>query len=157
MASQIIGVFIVCWTVCLSADRRKHQSSASLAFVRIIHRWPTGELPIQKDSNAENVFIWWRHHVFWNELYNLISVVKDETCLLVRCVYFPTIYHHYTRYKILDKLSELFLTPCFSIWQETFKIPMFDNAWLPRNWISNLLLSHSPKRKLGCASAMLLL
>ena len=40
MASQIIRVFIVCWTVCSGADQRKHQSSASLAFVRGIHRWP---------------------------------------------------------------------------------------------------------------------
>ena len=40
MASQITGVLIVCSTVCLGADQRKHQSSASLAFVRGIHRWP---------------------------------------------------------------------------------------------------------------------
>ena len=40
MVSQITGVSIVCWTVCSGADQRKHQSSASLAFVRGIHRWP---------------------------------------------------------------------------------------------------------------------
>ena len=40
MASQITGVSIVCITVCSGADLRKHQSSASLAFVRGIHRWP---------------------------------------------------------------------------------------------------------------------
>ena len=31
---------IVCSAVCSGADRRKHQRSASLAFVRGIHRWP---------------------------------------------------------------------------------------------------------------------
>ena len=31
---------IVCSTVCWSVDQRKHQSSASLDFVRGIHRWP---------------------------------------------------------------------------------------------------------------------
>ena len=36
------------------ADQRKHQSSAPLAFVRGI--------PSQRASNAENAFIWWRHH-----------------------------------------------------------------------------------------------
>ena len=43
------------------ADQRKHQSSASLAFVRGIHRdqW----IPRTRASNAENVSIWWRHHV----------------------------------------------------------------------------------------------
>ena len=40
MASQITSVSIVCTTVCSGADQRKHQSSASQAFVRGIHRWP---------------------------------------------------------------------------------------------------------------------
>ena len=39
MASQITGVPIVCSTVSSGADQRKHQSSASLAFLRGIHRW----------------------------------------------------------------------------------------------------------------------
>ena len=39
MASQITGVSIVCSSICFDADQRKHQSSASLAFVRGIHRW----------------------------------------------------------------------------------------------------------------------
>ena len=45
MASQIIGVSIVCSTVCSGADHRKHQSSASLAFMRGIHRWPVDSPP----------------------------------------------------------------------------------------------------------------
>ena len=40
MASQITSVSIIYSTVCSNADHRKHQSSASLAFVRGIHRWP---------------------------------------------------------------------------------------------------------------------
>ena len=40
MVSQITGVSIVCSVVCSSTDQRKHQSSASLAFVRGIHWWP---------------------------------------------------------------------------------------------------------------------
>ena len=40
MASQITGVSIVYSTVCSGADQWKHQSSASLAFVRGFHRWP---------------------------------------------------------------------------------------------------------------------
>ena len=39
MASQITGVSVYS-TVVSDADQRKHQSSASLAFVRWIHRWP---------------------------------------------------------------------------------------------------------------------
>ena len=33
------GISVVYWTVCSGADQRKHQSSASLAIVRGIHRW----------------------------------------------------------------------------------------------------------------------
>ena len=40
MASQITGFLYVCSVVCSGADQGKHQSSASLAFVRGIHRWP---------------------------------------------------------------------------------------------------------------------
>ena len=39
MASQITGISIACSTVGSEADQRKHQSSASLAFVRGIHQW----------------------------------------------------------------------------------------------------------------------
>ena len=40
MASQITNLTLVYSAVCPGADQRKHQSSASLAFVRGIHRWP---------------------------------------------------------------------------------------------------------------------
>ena len=40
MASQITSFAIVYSTVYLGADQRKHQTSASLAFVQWIHRWP---------------------------------------------------------------------------------------------------------------------
>ena len=40
MASPIIGVSIVYSTICSGADQRKHQSTASLVYVRRVHRWP---------------------------------------------------------------------------------------------------------------------
>ena len=55
VASQITSLTIVYSTVYSDADQRKHQSSASLAFV-------PGEFPAQMASNAENVSIWWRNH-----------------------------------------------------------------------------------------------
>ena len=68
IASQISSLPIVYSTVYSRCRSKKHPSSASLAFVRGIHQWPVnspvaGEFPAQKDSNAENVFIWWRQHV----------------------------------------------------------------------------------------------
>ena len=44
MASQITSLTIVYSTVYSGVDQRKHQSSASLAFVRGIHRWPVNSL-----------------------------------------------------------------------------------------------------------------
>ena len=40
MASQLTSLKSVYLAVSSGADQRKHQSSASLAFVRGIHRWP---------------------------------------------------------------------------------------------------------------------
>ena len=40
MVSQTTGVSSVYSTICSGVDQRKHQSSASLFFVRRIHRWP---------------------------------------------------------------------------------------------------------------------
>ena len=60
MASQIAGASMVCSTVCSGAEQRKQAP----------HHWPfwgnspvTGEFSSQRASNAENVSIWWRHHV----------------------------------------------------------------------------------------------
>ena len=58
VACQITSFTIVYSTVYSGADQRKHQSSASLAFVREF----TGEFPAQMASTAENVSIWLRHH-----------------------------------------------------------------------------------------------
>ena len=58
IASQITSLASVYSTVC--SDQRKHQSSASLALVRGIHRRPVNSP--HGPSNAENVSIWWRHH-----------------------------------------------------------------------------------------------
>ena len=60
VASQITSITVVYSIVYSGADQRKHQSSASLAFVWGIHR--TGEFPAQMASYKENVSIWWRHH-----------------------------------------------------------------------------------------------
>ena len=52
MATQISSLTIVYSIVYSGADQWKLQSSALLAFLRAIHRWPA-----QMASNAENVSI----------------------------------------------------------------------------------------------------
>ena len=61
IASQMTSFTIVYLTFYSDPDQRKHQSSASLAFV-VGNSPVTGEFPAQMASNAENVSIWWRHH-----------------------------------------------------------------------------------------------
>ena len=56
IASKNTSASIVYSTVCWGPDQRKHKTPMSLALV-------TGEFPSQRASNAENVCIWWRHHV----------------------------------------------------------------------------------------------
>ena len=67
VACQITSLTIVYSTVCLSADQRKHYSSASVAFAG--NSPVTGEFSAQTASYAESVFIWWYHHetvyVWW--------------------------------------------------------------------------------------------
>ena len=61
MASQITSLTIVYSSIYSGADQRKHQSPASLAFVRGFFtgdRW----FPAYRASNADNVSIRWRHH-----------------------------------------------------------------------------------------------
>ena len=80
MVSQITGVSIVYWTVCSGVDQKKHQSSASLAFVRGIHRWS-----VRRATTAENVTIscigsrfhawnWWFFYSIITFLYTKYSV-----------------------------------------------------------------------------------
>ena len=86
MASQITGATSVYSIVCAGADQRKYQSSASLDFVRGIHRWPVNS-PARRASNTENVSIWWRHHAteasgFIKDLYTCYTINIETRGLL---------------------------------------------------------------------------
>ena len=64
MASQITSLTIVYSTLYSGVDQRKHQSSASLAFVRRIHRWPVNSPhkgPITRKMFAFDDVIRWIH------------------------------------------------------------------------------------------------
>ena len=67
MASQITSLTIVYSTVYSGADQRRHQSSASLAFVRGIHRWPVNsphEGPVTRNMVPfDDIIIWSRIRV----------------------------------------------------------------------------------------------
>ena len=76
-------------TVGPGADQRKDQSSASLASVRGVHRWRVN-YPPKKASNAENVSIWWRHHVVLDiHLTHFILTLHLATTKTILLVLFP--------------------------------------------------------------------
>ena len=56
MASQITSLTIVHSTVYSNVDQRKHQSSAPLAFVRGIHRWPVNSSHKLSDTRKRFAF-----------------------------------------------------------------------------------------------------
>ena len=76
MASQITSLTIVYSTVYSGTDQRKHQNSASLVFVRGIHRWPVNSPhkgPVtRKMFPFDNVIM-----SFWYPNENLIHLYKS--------------------------------------------------------------------------------
>ena len=63
VVSQIISVTIVYSTIHSGADQRKHQSSASLTFVRGIPRWPVNspsKWPVMRKMFPFDDVIMWR-------------------------------------------------------------------------------------------------
>ena len=97
MASQVTSFRVVYSTVHSDADQRKHQSFASLAFVRGIHRWPV-DSPHERPSNAENVSIWWRYHVclvyYKTDVSSSIIAISEENNLRILILQiFPRVLH----------------------------------------------------------------
>ena len=86
MASQITNITIVYSTVYSAADQRKYQSSASLAFVRGIHRWPVNsphKWPVTREMFPfdDVILVPCRHMVtldhneYWG-LNNMVTIVR---------------------------------------------------------------------------------
>ena len=137
MASQITSLTIVYSTVYSDADQSKHQSSASLAFVR----W-TGEFPAEMASNAENVSIWWRHHV----LYWAASYIKA----IVPCIptqnlqYQPANCRPFPLHRICSRHYICYFAPVSKPWRHNignaFRIT---GPWWEK-WISHGCISFTP-------------
>ena len=98
MASQITSLTILYSTVYSGADQRKHQSSASLAFVRGIHRWPVNsphKWPVTRKSfpfddvilyNLKQHLIIATHCRYWLATLWELAVLKDHwSCPMGQC------------------------------------------------------------------------
>ena len=108
IVSQITSLTIVYSTVYSGADQRKHQSSASLAFVRGIHQGLVNS-PHKWPVTLKNVPIWWRHHVM------------DECCLgninIIICMW-----HVAWCYDIFQKLWRPFRVRFTILWYLYFSL-----------------------------------
>ena len=86
IVSQITGVSMVCSTVSSGADQRKHQTSASLVFVRRIERWPVNfpykETVIRKKFIFDDVIfpMWKTHQCPMLPIHLLPRVQKTYSC-----------------------------------------------------------------------------
>ena len=80
MASQNTAVSIVYPIVCSGADQTKKTSKLRVTGLCEGNSPVTGEFPAQMASNAENVSIWWRHHVcfpFFRECHGTVDLFVD--------------------------------------------------------------------------------
>ena len=96
MASQITSLTVVYSTVYSDADQRN---------IKAPRHWPlcgeftgTGEFPAQRASYAENVSIWWRHHVlFISNVYAYITwfiYLVQHTTYGIICKQMPWQWRH---------------------------------------------------------------
>ena len=69
MASQITSLTSVYWIVYSGTDQRRHQSSASLAFVRGIHRSPV--------NSPQKVPVTWKMSPF-DDVIMILPVMRDH-------------------------------------------------------------------------------
>ena len=108
LVSQSTGVSIVYSTVCSGAYQRKHQSSASLAFVRGIQRWPvnsphkgtvTRKMFPFHDISVIMRFTWTTHfspsqatyHEYLGEIYRILFYFFEIYYRLFQSWLFPVI------------------------------------------------------------------
>ena len=138
MASQITDVSNVYSMVCLGADQRILQSSASLAFVRRIHRWPfnffyilsklqyhqaiskflcnSHTLVIEtclhiNPKHSENAFIWC--HWSWNAFSPIVNEIS--CCFLKKMFKFTKNLGILRCRKIIFYYQKLQLLQCLSL------------------------------------------
>ena len=77
IASQITSLTIIYLTIYSDADQRKHQSSASLAFVQGIHRGPVNS-PHKWPVTRKMFSFWWRPHVISYMIVTLYIMVDKQ-------------------------------------------------------------------------------
>ena len=126
MAFQITSPTIVYSTVNSDADQRKHQSSASLAFVRGIHRWPVNsphKWPVTRKMFTFDDVIMYRNlsqqsfcaltdTTFTDQIQTSIPNAKSRHQIDVGAVYHVTNARYHT---IGDNLRQVIISVIFAL------------------------------------------
>ena len=154
MASLITSLTSVYSTVHPGADQRKHQSSASLAPVRGIHRRLVNS-PHKWPLTRKFFFIWWRHHAVNYPQQTLgygVSFVnsKHDLCFVFATAMLYVIHsHNWLSYMETDcilihenviwKMGLQYQHMCPNIrWDGTgnrSQIPTSPEVWSLQNWL----------------------
>ena len=144
IASQITNLTIVHSTVCIAADQRKHQSSASLVFVRGIRRWPMNsphKWPVtRKMFPFYDVIMWWLSLVTyicvtgprWVDILLYRYWLVTNICYKQKCMYIYDILTCINYACVRFKRHLKCVNFCF-VAGRTFKTltPSFDVHWGP--------------------------
>ena len=143
MTSQITGVSIACSTAGSGAHQRKHQSSASLVFVRGIHRWPVispYQGPVKRKIFSFTTSSWdiqqsaykcFNAAIISVALYFVCGIGLTHRCdACVCCV--NSLDHHW--YKKVPVICSSQTTTCIIItcWLRKNKLVKYESKWLFR-------------------------
>ena len=82
MASKITSLMIVCSKVYSDTDQRKHQSSASLAFVQGNHRWPV--------NSPHKGSVTWKCFHLMRSSWKCIMIIMGSAILVRQHLYIET-------------------------------------------------------------------
>ena len=133
MASQITSLTIVYSTVYSGADQRKHQSSASLAFVRGIHRGPV--------NSPHKGRVTWKMFPFDD-----VIMYNTDLTLLISQQLFRPCWGNITRhlpYKSLDILYTIsFFQAAFHILCAIPCLSLLSSVWIVIAVVAHFSLGH---------------
>ena len=105
MAHQITGVSIVYSTVCSGTEIKKTPMPRVTGLCEG-NSPVTGEFPTQRASNAENVSIWWRHHI------TFASHVLSMSPAMPPWRTWVNISHESTKSHIITTTKQIKIAPC---------------------------------------------
>ena len=122
MASQITGVTIAYSTVCSGVDQRKHQSSTSLPFVRVIHRRHVNSS--HKGPVTQEMFPvqWWRQHEYVENIF-VYFIRRFHPYSIVFC----HVLSNYIYLPLLILLIIIAIHPCVIIYPDSQELCNVDD------------------------------